>query len=40
MVIGVGAVEVPVPPVAVVYQFRVLPGKVLAVKGTAVVPMQ
>ena len=37
---GVGLVVVDVPPVAVVYQFRVLFAEAVAVKGTAVLLLQ
>lgn len=37
---GVGAVVLPVPPVAVVYQSKVLLPVAVAVRGTAVSPTQ
>jgi hypothetical protein len=35
-VLGIGAVGLGVPPVATVYQFKVLPAEAVADKGTAV----
>lgn len=37
---GVGAVDAPVPPVAAVYHFNVLPGAAVAVKAVAVPSIQ
>ena len=40
LVLGVGAVVLPVPPDAIVYQYKVLPEPAVAVSGEAVAPWQ